>query len=208
MLYYEQQAKKKGYRVVVGIDEAGRGPLAGPVVVGAVRLGTHRFRAVIDDSKKLSLAQRLRAFEEIAKKGCYGVGVINEGAIDTIRIHRALRFASDVAVEKVLRRVACPKPNLKNTFLLFDGALSCHLAYPSKEIIGGDGRSLSIAAASIVAKVVRDRIMCMYDRIWPQYGFGRHKGYGTEEHRANIARYGLCPIHRVSFCSGLLHGTR
>lgn len=180
--------------------------MAGPVVVAAVHLATHRFNALIDDSKKLSLAQRLTAFEEIARKGRYGVGVINEGAIDTIRIHRALRLASDMAVENVLRRVVRPKPTLKNTFLLFDGTLSCRLGYPSKEIIGGDGRSLSIAAASIVAKVIRDRIMGIYDRVWPQYGFGKHKGYGTETHRANIARYGLCPVHRVSFCSEFFHG--
>lgn len=208
MLYHERQARKKGYRLIVGVDEAGRGPLAGPAVVAAVVLSNYRFKAVVDDSKKLTAAQRLAAFEEIARNGRYGVGIMNEGAVDSLRIHRALGLAAAVAIEDVLRRVKQPKPSPGNTFLLFDGALSCPLSYPSKEIIGGDGRSLSIAAASIVAKVVRDRVMAIYDRLWPRYGFASHKGYGTEEHRANIARYGLCPAHRESFCGNILNAKR
>jgi ribonuclease HII len=204
LLTHERQAQRKGFTVVIGIDEVGRGPLAGPAVVAAVYLKSFKFKAVIDDSKKLTPAARNIAFHEIVAKSVYGVGVINEGAVDTIRITRALTFAADAAVAKVLRKVKKPRPTTKkNTFLLFDGALSSDLGYPSKNIIGGDGKSLSIAAASIVAKVVRDRMMVIYDNVWPQYGFRQHKGYGTRRHREVIARLGLCPIHRRTFCRSL-----
>ncbi|MBI5873905.1 MAG: ribonuclease HII [Candidatus Omnitrophica bacterium] len=203
VLYYERKAQKQGYSVVIGIDEAGRGPLAGPVVVAAVYLKTFRFKATIDDSKKLSPRSREEAFGEIAGKSVYGVGVVNEGAIDDIRITRALSVGVDVAAGKVLAGIKKPRSTFKNTIFLCDGTLSCGLGYPFKEIIGGDGKSISIAAASIVAKVVRDRMMVVYDRIWPQYGFRIHKGYGTKEHMRSIARFGLCPIHRRTFCEHL-----
>jgi len=173
------------------------------VVVAAVYLKTYKFKARIDDSKKLSAAAREEAFKEFSGKSIYGVGMANEGAIDAVRICGALDVAVTDAATKALAGIKRPKPGPGNTILLFDGALACGLGYPSKEIIGGDGKSLSIAAASIVAKVVRDRLMMIYDRIWPQYGFRSHKGYGTREHMLAIARFGLCPIHRRTFCEHL-----
>ncbi len=203
MLYYEKQALKNGFSFVIGVDEAGRGPLAGPVVVAAVYLKTFNFDHRVDDSKKLSAKARLKAFREIEYKGLYGLGIVNEGVIDDIRISKAIKHATDTAINKVTHRIPAKKLFSKNTILLFDGTLSSTLGYPSKEIIGGDSKSISIAAASIVAKVMRDRMMDIYSRIWPQYGFDLHKGYGTRMHIRNIARYGLCPIHRRSFCQNI-----
>jgi ribonuclease HII len=200
VLTHERQAKKKGYKFVIGVDEAGRGPLAGPVVVAAVCLKTHRFQARVDDSKKLTAAQRRKAFSEIIRKSFFGVGVQSEKAIDVLNISRACGFAADIAIEKILFDLKKRRPTAKNTLLLLDGALHPNLAYPSKEIIGGDGKSLSIASASIIAKVVRDRLMEIYDRVYPHYEFKSHKGYGTERHRRHIRRYGLSPIHRRTFC--------
>lgn len=200
MLYHERRARKNGSRIIIGVDEAGRGPLAGPVVVAAVYLKTFNFKNYIDDSKKLSSKERSTAFLEIAEKSVFGIGIINEGAIDAINILEAARLGVDNAVSGLVLRIRRPRPTRKNTFLLLDGTLRSRLPYPSKEIIGGDGKSLSIAAASIVAKVIRDRIMEIYSRIYPQYGFDIHKGYGTRRHLENIARHGLSPIHRKTFC--------
>jgi ribonuclease HII len=203
VLYYERQAKKKGYSVILGIDEAGRGPLAGPIVVAAVYLKTFRFEGRIDDSKKLTAGRRNEAFLELSRKSVFNVGVMNEGAIDALNVSRAARLCVDIAVARLLKSLKKPRPTRRNTILLLDGCLSSSLPYDSKEIIGGDGASLSIASASIIAKVIRDRIMAIYDRIYPRYGFGAHKGYGTKKHFENIARYGLTPIHRKTFCGGV-----
>ncbi len=199
MLYHERRAKKDGYSVIVGVDEAGRGPLAGPVVVGAVVLKTYAFSARIDDSKKLTARQRDEAFAEIIEKSSYAVGIMNEGVIDSINIAAATHLAVDEAVARLMKRFRTP-PRPKSVILLLDGRLRSHLPYRAKEIVGGDGLSLSIAAASIVAKVVRDRIMGIYDRIYPQYGFSRHKGYGTAEHLDRMGICGLSPLHRRTFC--------
>lgn len=200
MRYHECKAKKNGFSIVIGVDEAGRGPLAGPVVVAAVVLKTHKFKGRIDDSKKLKIEERHKALDEIFKKSWWGIGVINEGAIDDINIARATHLAVDTAISQLLKRLKKPRPNLKNTLLLLDGTLRSSLPFQAKEIIGGDGKSLSIAAASIIAKVIRDRIMVLYDKVYPQYGFGIHKGYGTKKHLEHIARFGLSPIHRRTFC--------
>ena len=200
MLYHERQAGKKGYSIIIGVDEAGRGPLAGPVVVAAVHLKTFRFKSRVDDSKKLTETQRNNAFAEIIKKSDFGVGVIRESVIDEINIARAASLGVDDAVLKLLSSLKKPRPVYKNTILLLDGTLDSSLPYYCKEIIGGDGLSFSIACASIVAKVIRDRIMQAYDRMYPQYGFGLHKGYGTKKHMENIGRYGLSAIHRKTFC--------
>jgi len=199
VLYHERRAKKDGYSVIVGGDEAGRGPLAGPVVVGAVVLKTYAFSARIDDSKKLTARQRDEAFAEIIEKSSYAVGIMNEGVIDSINIAAATHLAVDEAVARLMKRFRTP-PRPKSVILLLDGRLRSHLPYRAKEIVGGDGLSLSIAAASIVAKVVRDRIMGIYDRIYPQYGFSRHKGYGTAEHLDRMGICGLSPLHRRTFC--------
>ncbi|HQP91316.1 MAG TPA: ribonuclease HII [Candidatus Omnitrophota bacterium] len=203
MLYYEKQAKKNKFSIIIGVDEAGRGPLAGPVVVAAVYLKKFAFKARIDDSKKLTPVLRNKAFKEIIRSGFYGLGVINEGAIDTINISKAIAAATDNAIGALISKIKHLDPTVKNTFLLFDGTLSSSFKYPSKEIIGGDGKSISIAAASIIAKVSRDHIMNIYGRIWPEYGFSRHKGYGTRQHIKNIKHFGICPIHRRTFCESL-----
>ncbi|MDD2865951.1 MAG: ribonuclease HII [Candidatus Omnitrophota bacterium] len=199
VLYHERRAKKDGYSVIVGVDEAGRGPLAGPVVVAAVILKTYAFASRIDDSKKLTGRQRRTAFDEILVKSTYGVGIMNQGVIDSVNISAATHFAVDEAVARLMERFRIP-PKRKSVILLLDGRLRSHLSYHAKEIIGGDGLSLSIAAASIVAKVIRDRIMEIYDRIYPQYGFSRHKGYGTAEHLDRVNTCGLSPLHRRTFC--------
>jgi len=199
VLYHERRAKKDGYSVIVGVDAAGRGPLAGPGGVGAGGLKTYAFSARIDDSKKLTARQRDEAFAEIIEKSSYAVGIMNEGVIDSINIAAATHLAVDEAVARLMKRFRTP-PRPKSVILLLDGRLRSHLPYRAKEIIGGDGLSLSIAAASIVAKVVRDRIMGIYDRIYPQYGFSRHKGYGTAEHLDRMGICGLSPLHRRTFC--------
>lgn len=208
MLFHERTCKKKGYAIIVGVDEAGRGPLAGPVVVAAVWLKDYSFGCRVDDSKKLTPRQRRRAFEEIVAHSVFGIGVMNEGAVDHLNISGATHLAVDVAVARLLKRCGPPRPTLKNTILLLDGRLRCGLPYPSREIIGGDAKSLSIAAASIVAKVYRDRLMEIYDKVYPAYGFQQHKGYGTDHHCRVIRKEGMSPIHRRSFCGRLAPDAR
>ena len=202
MLYHERLAKKNGYSIIIGVDEVGRGALAGPVVVGAVFIKKFKFKNRIDDSKKLTPAQREKAFFEIARQSVFDIGIMNEEAVDNINVSKAAALAVDVAVTRLLSRLKSPKPTFKNTFLLLDGRLRSSLPYRFKEIIGGDSLSLSIAAASIVAKVLRDRMMVLYHRIYPVYDFAAHKGYGTKRHRENIKKYGLSPLHRKTFCLG------
>ena len=202
MLYHERLAKKNGYSIIIGADEVGRGSLAGPVVVGAVFIKKFKFKNRIDDSKKLTPAQREKAFFEIARQSVFDIGIMNEEAVDNINVSKAAALAVDVAVTRLLSRLKSPKPTFKNTFLLLDGRLRSSLPYRFKEIIGGDSLSLSIAAASIVAKVLRDRMMVLYHRIYPVYDFAAHKGYGTKRHRENIKKYGLSPLHRKTFCLG------
>ena len=202
MLYHERLAKKNGYSIIIGVEEVGRGALAGPVVVGAVFIKKFKFKNRIDDSKKLTPAQREKAFFEIARQSVFDIGIMNEEAVDNINVSKAAALAVDVAVTRLLSRLKSPKPTFKNTFLLLDGRLRSSLPYRFKEIIGGDSLSLSIAAASIVAKVLRDRMMVLYHRIYPVYDFAAHKGYGTKRHRENIKKYGLSPLHRKTFCLG------
>lgn len=204
MLYHERLAKKKGFRVIIGVDEAGRGPLAGPVVVAAVCLKGFKFKERIDDSKKLTRLQRDRAFAEIVRNAFYGVGIVNEEGVDTLNISGATKFAVEAAISRLVRQLKEPRPSVKNTILLLDGLLDSDSGFTFKEIIGGDGKSLSIASASIIAKVFRDRIMDFYDFVYPRYGFKDHKGYGTKRHFKNIVRHGLCPIHRKTFCKAFL----
>jgi ribonuclease HII len=202
VLTYERQAKKKGYVYIIGVDEAGRGPLAGPVVVGAVHLKTTKFRARIDDSKKLTALARQRAFNEIIEKSVFGIGIMSEVAVDSVNISVATALAVDAAVTQLFRRIGPASVTAKNTILLLDGRLRCGLSFPAREIIGGDGKSMSIAAASIIAKVFRDRLMGIYDKIYPGYDFAVHKGYGTKKHRLHLKRRGMSPIHRRTFCDG------
>lgn len=206
MLYYEKKFRKQGFEVIVGVDEAGRGPLAGPVVAAAACLQTFRFENRIDDSKKLNLRQRESAFLELVQKSDFGLGIIDEGTIDDSNILVATRMAMEKAVNSLLAKlnsnlVSPRKRNTRkrNICVLVDGNVRLNINYPIFNIIKGDAKSKSIAAASILAKVTRDHIMSLYDRVWPQYGFSRHKGYPTSLHRGRLERFGPCPIHRFSF---------
>lgn len=197
VLYFERKFKREGKDLIIGIDEAGRGPLAGPVVAAAVILTAHSFKNRIDDSKKLTPLQRERAFLEIAEKSVFGVGIVSEQVIDRVNIYQATRIAMEIAVGRVLVKIdPAAGPRLQ---AIVDGNMTPRITIPCMKIIKGDARSQSIAAASIVAKVTRDRIMDIYDKVYPQYGFSVHKGYGTERHRRALREYGRSFIHRRSF---------
>ncbi len=190
--------------MIAGVDEAGRGPLAGPVVASAVILEQKRFKSRIDDSKKLTPAQRLRAFKEILDNSLVGVGIINEGVIDSLNIHQATQLAMEKAIADLYRRLKRQRKKHKfipkKICILIDGNFFAKkIPFNFINIIGGDAKSKSIASASIVAKVTRDRIMDIYDKIYPQYGFKRHKGYATKEHLRAIGKFGASDIHRRSF---------
>lgn len=215
MLYYERKLKKKGYNLIIGVDEAGRGPLAGPVVAAAVALHTHRFKNRIDDSKKLTARLREMAFSEIIQKSVFGIGIVNEKIIDQVNILEATRLAMKQAISALIRKLESPKysriqPALSRTkrnskfrkggvYIIVDGNMTLNINLPYTSIIKGDSKSKSIASASILAKVTRDRIMQLYDKIYPQYGFSRHKGYPTKAHRDIVKRLGPSSIHRKSF---------
>lgn len=205
MLYHENKAKKEGFKFIAGVDEVGRGPLAGPVVACAVLLKNKRFKNRIADSKKLSAKKRHLAFAEIAKKSIFGLGWVNENKIDSINILEATRLAMEKAIGRLLLQLAKDKKvskkdlHRKTCFLIDGNFFNKKTPYAVKNIIGGDSKSLSIAAASIVAKVSRDMLMEAYDRIFPQYGFCRHKGYGTKEHFSALKKFGPTSIHRKSF---------
>lgn len=191
MNVFESKAREGGYRAVAGVDEAGRGPLAGPVVAAAVILPPGYEHPGINDSKKLSSRQRERLYAIIQHDAVsIGVGLSEAPLIDRVNILQATLLAMKEAVLELF-----PPPD----FLLIDGLNRIDLATPQEAIIRGDSQSISIAAASIIAKVSRDRLMEMYHRQFPQYNFLRNKGYGTKEHRAAIVKFGRCKIHRRSF---------
>ncbi len=189
MWTYERQC---GENVLVcGIDEAGRGPLAGPVVAGAAILPADCEILFLNDSKKLSEKRREELFDEIkAKAVSFGVGIVGPERIDEINILQATYEAMRIAVSKL-----SPAPEV----LLNDAVTIPGIPIRQVPIIKGDAKSVSIAAASILAKVTRDRMMVEYDTIFPQYGFAKHKGYGTAAHIAAIKEFGPCPIHRKTF---------
>ena len=198
MLYYEKQAKRKGYKFVIGIDEVGRGTLAGPVVASAVILKTYKFKNPIRDSKKLTPLQRENAFYEIINKAHVGIGVMNEGVVDYFNIIVATKLAMEQSIEH-LKINFRKKINKNKTIALVDGNVALDLDFRYKNIIRGDSKSLSVACASIVAKVTRDRMMFIYSKTYPNYEFDRHKGYGTKRHMGLINQFGQCPIHRRTF---------
>jgi ribonuclease HII len=195
--YYEKKFKKEGFSLIIGVDEAGRGPLAGPVVAAAVALKENSFVNRIDDSKKLSSAQRDKVFPEIIRKSYFGVGIVDEKTIDRVNILQATILAMDKALEELFSKL---KEKRLRPHILVDGNVRLKSGYPVTNIIKGDGKSKSIAAASILAKVYRDSIMSLYDRAYPEYGFIEHKGYPTLKHRAAIREFGLSGIHRKTFC--------
>ncbi len=188
---FERMAWRAGYRLVAGVDEAGRGPLAGPVAAAAVILPADFDPRGIADSKTLTAAQREEAFARIQLEAhCVGVGVIGADVIDRINILEASRLAMRVAVEDL---------GVTPELCLVDGLPLPFFPHLHKAIVKGDSLSVSIAAASIVAKVTRDRLMMDLDRQYPGYGFARHKGYATVEHLRALADLGACPEHRRSF---------
>ena len=191
MLEYETTARNKGYEFIAGVDEAGRGPLAGPVVAAAVLLAPNSRFDGLDDSKKLSPKAREKFFLVIKKQALsFGIGTIDVGQIDKINILQASLLAMKGAVEALTN-----KPDL----LLVDGNQSIDTEVKQWVIVKGDSLSQSIAAASVLAKVTRDKLMEKYHEQFPQYAFDKHKGYGTQLHRDLIREYGPCPIHRRSF---------
>lgn len=188
---YEKQARRRGYSCIAGIDEAGRGPLAGPVVAAAVILPKGVKLPGVDDSKKLTHEQREEFFGLITRKALsIGVGIGDHELVDRINILQATLTAMRDAVLQL-----SPTPD----FLLIDGISTIPMNIPQRTIKKGDSLSLSIAAASIVAKVTRDRLMVEYDSLYPGYGFAAHKGYAAASHLAAIAGLGPSPIHRKSF---------
>ncbi len=211
MFRFENAASQKDFRFVVGIDEAGRGPLAGPVVASAVILKKRRFKSKICDSKKINAAQREAAFHEILENAFVGTGVISEQVIDLVNILRATYLAMNLAVHRLVKTLPpeeTAQQNFeKNICLLIDGnSFKSDLPYSYQTIVDGDQHCKSISAASIVAKVTRDRILKVYDQVYPQYGFRFHKGYGTRIHRAAIKVHGLSLIHRKTFSMDACYG--
>lgn len=191
---YEKQYDN--YLYICGIDEVGRGPLAGPVVAGAVILPKDCDILYINDSKKLSAAKREELYDEIMEKAvATGLGFIGPERIDEINILQATYEAMRQAISKLV-----PQPDL----LLNDAVTIPGLTMEQVPIIKGDAKSISIGAASIIAKVTRDRLMEEYDRLYPQYGFASNKGYGSAEHIAAIKEYGPTPIHRKSFIKNFI----
>lgn len=189
MRVYEREYA--GYRYICGIDEAGRGPLAGPVVAGAVVLGPETEILYLNDSKKLSEKKREILYDEIREKAvAVGVGIVSPARIDEINILQATYEAMRMAVDSLEVR-----PDL----LLNDAVTIPEIEIMQVPIIKGDQKSVSIAAASIIAKVTRDRLMTEYDKVIPGYDFARHKGYGTKKHIEALKELGPCPIHRTTF---------
>lgn len=189
---FESQARLEGFKIIAGIDEAGRGPLAGPVVAAVCIIPEGVLIKGVDDSKKLTSKQREELFEEMTSRQdiSYAVGIVEVEVIDKINILQA-------TIQAMLQAVA--NLDLIPDLLLVDGLQLPHPTLPVRKIIKGDSLSQSIAAASIIAKETRDRLMRAFHDKWPQYQFNLHKGYGTEKHLEAIQKYGPCPIHRRSF---------
>ncbi len=195
MTEFEKELWNNGFKHLAGIDEAGRGPLAGPVVAAAVVFPVGYNNYEINDSKKLSAKKREKLFDIIIHDALsVGVGSIDNEIIDKINILKATFLAMKMAIEELA---------FKPDYLLIDGNKFCEYKIPYKLIVKGDSKSVSIAAASIIAKVTRDRIMVNLTKDYPEYNLSKHKGYGTKEHIEMIKKYGRSPIHRKSF---LLNG--
>ncbi|MBU0630028.1 MAG: ribonuclease HII [Candidatus Margulisbacteria bacterium] len=189
---YENRLARQGFKLIAGVDEAGRGPLAGPLVAAAVILPNKYFLPGLNDSKQLTARQREKLFKEISKCAIsVGISTISHLEIDRINIGRA----NFLAMERAVRKLA-----VRPDYLLIDGErYRIKSNVPARGINGGDAKSPSIAAASILAKVTRDRLMGKYHEKYPEYNFFAHKGYGTREHLLLLKQWGPCPIHRRSF---------
>ena len=194
---YEKAAVLSGFNIICGVDEAGRGPLAGPVCAAAVILPTDAVIEGLDDSKKLSEKKRERLYDEITKKAvayCVAYGTLEE--IESVNILEATFIAMNRAIDGL---------KVKPDFAIIDGnRVPKGIKIPCATLVKGDSKSMSVAAASVLAKVTRDRLMLTYDEKYPQYNFKKHKGYGTKEHTLLIQQYGPSPIHRLSFLKNIL----
>lgn len=191
MCVYEMNAYSEGVEYIAGVDEAGRGPLAGPVVAAAVILPKGIFIENLNDSKKLSVKRREELFDIITQKALsYSLGIVDEKSIDKINILNATKEAMEKAIQNL---------SIAPDIILIDAVKLDNIKTRQISIVKGDELSISIAAASILAKVTRDKIMEDMSKKFPQYGFAKHKGYGTKEHIEAIKKFGLCPIHRISF---------
>ncbi len=191
MMRYENDLYSRGARYIAGVDEVGRGPLAGPVVTAAVILPADFDVLGVDDSKKLSEKKREELFDVIRERAvCYAIGMVDEKRIDEINILEATKEAMVQAVGGL---------SLRPDHVLIDALTLAEVDIPQTGIVKGDASSVSIAAASILAKVTRDRMMVEYDSRYPGYGFAQNKGYGTKAHYEGLDRQGVSPIHRRSF---------
>ena len=196
MLEYEKMYEEQGYKAVCGVDEAGRGPLAGPVYAAAVILPQGMEIEGVNDSKKLSEKKREELFDVIKEKAIsYSIASASVEEIESMNILKATMLAMKRAVERL---------SVPADFVMIDGNKTPELSVPCTSIVKGDAKSMSIASASILAKVTRDRVMKEYAEKYPEYGFEKHKGYGTEVHRNAILKYGPCEIHRLSFLKKIL----
>ena len=194
---YENDLRNKGYKYICGIDEAGRGPLAGPVVVASVIMPANSIIEGVNDSKKVSEKKREKLYDLILEEAIsYGVGIIGQDEIDEINILNATKKGLTMSLQELT-----PKPDL----IIVDALTHIDtLGIPYESIIKGDAKCYSISAASIIAKVTRDRIMREWDKVYPQYGFAQHKGYGTSAHINAIKEFGPCPLHRRSFIKNFI----
>ena len=193
----EEKLWEDGYKIVIGLDEAGRGPLAGPVVAsGVVISDIKQVIPIVRDSKKMTEKQRNEAFDQICKiSTAYGVGIVGSRDIDKLGIQKAVLEAMSIALDIVERKL-----NNKVVYIIADGKNILDIPkYKMKKITKGDLLHYSISAASVLAKVTRDRIMYEYHSKYPVYGFDSHVGYGTKKHLEAISKYGICDIHRRSF---------
>ncbi len=191
MDHFERMYTRRGYRRIAGVDEAGRGPLAGPVVAAAVILPQEGIEERLYDSKKISSKKREELYGQIlAKAAGVGIGIIEQEEIDRLNIFQATLKAMSLAIANL---PICPD------FVLVDGNQVIEIPLPQRPICKGDQLSTSIAAASIVAKVTRDRLMMDWHQKYPHYNFAKHKGYGTKEHRSAIEKFGICELHRKTF---------
>ncbi len=188
----EDELRNRGFNMICGIDEAGRGPLAGPVVVASVIMPANSMIEGVNDSKKVSEKKREKLYDQILEEAIsYGVGIVGQDEIDEINILNATKKGLTMSLKELT-----VKPDL----IIVDALTHIDtMGIPYESIIKGDAKCYSISVASIIAKVTRDRIMREWDKVYPEYGFEKHKGYGTSAHIEAIKKYGLCPIHRKSF---------
>ena len=203
----EEELYENGTTSIAGIDEAGRGPLAGPVVVACVVMPRDSMIEGVNDSKKVSEKKREKLYEEITREALgYGVGIISQEEIDRINILNATKEGLTLAIKNLETDLQEKNRDFQKPEIILVDALTKidteHIPYRS--IIKGDSKSYSIAAASIIAKVTRDRIMRQWDEVYPMYGFEKHKGYGTAAHITAIKEHGLCPLHRRSFVKNIV----